>query len=340
MAHNETIVGMAERKLPPWLRVVLNLCGPIGLGVTLMGWVKPIWGIGVMIVGIAYLVWEIYPWVKDQIRGRPRMSLVVLVVIGASLGAAAWWYIRKSTISTVPVAASLPQPRFKLGLILDSITEKEVTWHLDLETDHTVENIRVRYVATGGTEDEREPPFPRSLASGEKLSLLGPPLLRPNAYNHLNVTLTYVLPGHTTDQFGTTFHFFVMANATGVTFHPESVEGPIKITESMQGGGDNLAAALQQPRAVLLHMTLNEVTPDGKPNIVNGGNQVRTINFNPVNRTASFAIKFPSGKSLLFVGPLGTRLNGFHQLQMSWDDAKDTAAFVIDEIPAKAVMQQ
>lgn len=330
-------MGM-ERKQPAWLRIILNLCGPIGLGVTLMGWVRPVWGLAVMTVGIVYVVWEIYPWTTDKIQRRPRMSLVVLMVIGAGLGAVAWWCIRKSAVRSAPapISASASLPHLKLSLILDSITDKEVTWHLVPSTDRRIENMRVRYVTSGAAEDEIEPRFPRILSPGDELSLTGPPIfLKPHSYNRLDVTLIYALPGNTKDQFATTFHYFFMADRTG-DFQPESIGEPAKVSEpQMQEGGTNVLAALRQS-AGTVEIVLNELNQSGQPNVASGGNQLRTITFNPVNKTATFTMKLASGKSLIFTGQLAERLNGFHNLCMTWDDDKGTATFTVDGVPIEA----
>lgn len=98
---------MEARQPPLWLRIFLNLCGPAGLGVTLMGWVRPVWGIGVMAIGLIYVVWETAPWTTKQIHRRPLVSLAVFMIVGTCLGAASWWIwknsITQSTTPTTPV---------------------------------------------------------------------------------------------------------------------------------------------------------------------------------------------------------------------------------------------
>jgi hypothetical protein len=108
---------MAEtRQLPSWLRVILNLCGPVGLGVTLLGWVRPSWGIVMMVVGAIYVVWEVAPWTTTQRRRRPLVSLFVFVLVGAAVGASAWWAwglaapVPSIVVDTPPLAWSDPLP--------------------------------------------------------------------------------------------------------------------------------------------------------------------------------------------------------------------------------------
>jgi hypothetical protein len=100
---------MEPRQQPLWLRIVLNSCGPAGLGVTLMGWVRPAWGAGVMAIGLVYVVWEIAPWTTKQIFGRPSVSLAIFMAVGAGFGAAAWWIWKSS--ATVPTGQTLLSPQ-------------------------------------------------------------------------------------------------------------------------------------------------------------------------------------------------------------------------------------
>jgi hypothetical protein len=68
-----------------------------------MGWVRPALGIGVMAIGLVYVVWEIAPWTTKKILGRPLMSLAVFMIAGTCLGAALWWIWRSSILqSTTP----------------------------------------------------------------------------------------------------------------------------------------------------------------------------------------------------------------------------------------------
>lgn len=87
-------LSMAERKLPAWLRVIFNLCGPAGLGVTLMGWVKPGLGLFVMAIGLVYILWEIGPWTIKKVRRHPLLSLLAFTLVGAVLGAASWSVVK------------------------------------------------------------------------------------------------------------------------------------------------------------------------------------------------------------------------------------------------------
>jgi hypothetical protein len=67
---------MAERKMPGWLRVLFNVAALFGVVATLMGWVSHPLGVGIMVIAAVYVLWEIAPWITNQIANRPIWSLV------------------------------------------------------------------------------------------------------------------------------------------------------------------------------------------------------------------------------------------------------------------------
>lgn len=106
---------MEPRQQPLWLRVTLNLCGPVGLGITLMGWVRPTWGLGVMGIGFLYVLWEFTPRINSFVRRRLFVSLVVFVLVGAGLGAVAWQIWRNiANKGAEPTVANVQQPQRQL----------------------------------------------------------------------------------------------------------------------------------------------------------------------------------------------------------------------------------
>lgn len=64
------------RSLPPWISIPLNLCTPIGLALTLMGWIRPLWGAVPILLGLIYLCWELWPWL---ISNHWRAAAVVIL---------------------------------------------------------------------------------------------------------------------------------------------------------------------------------------------------------------------------------------------------------------------
>jgi len=81
------------RTHPLWLRVLLNACGPLGLGATLLGIVRPVLGLLIMAVGVAYILWELYPSAQRWKAKNPRMLLLVCICCGAALGFVFWWFV-------------------------------------------------------------------------------------------------------------------------------------------------------------------------------------------------------------------------------------------------------
>jgi hypothetical protein len=94
------------RRHPIWLRISLNLCGPLGLAATLLGWVTPV-GLVAMAVGLVYVCWELQPIIAQWVGRRRAVSLLVFLVCGALLGRAAWWILRPASTR----AQSVPEPR-------------------------------------------------------------------------------------------------------------------------------------------------------------------------------------------------------------------------------------
>ena len=93
-------------------KVILNACGPLGLGATLLGWIKPLGGFAFMGIGFAYIIWEFRQYIKSFVRVRPKMSLVTFLLCGALAGAVCWLAIKKSEIKeatpTNPVKDTSP----------------------------------------------------------------------------------------------------------------------------------------------------------------------------------------------------------------------------------------
>jgi hypothetical protein len=291
-----------------------------------------VWAFGCVIEEIMFSKMSLWP------------SLGVAFLAGGSIGALgilAHFWVEKNRAYVAPAtpvtaATSVPLPHLKLSLTLDSVTDKNVEWHLTPETDHPIENIQVRFDTGLGSEDQIQPPIARSLSPGDQSAIAGPTyLLAPRIRIHLRVTLTYNLVGNPKEQFASTFGFFFVTDRVK-TVAPDS----IKPTESVAAGeaaaqsASGAASALGQPIGAM-SLVLPELLPDGTPNIVNGGNKTRAVTFNPIYRIASFRMKFPSGESVTLTGQLQKRPNGLHLLILAWDESKRMATLEVDGVKAK-----
>jgi hypothetical protein len=81
---------MADRRTPGPIRVLLNLIAIIGVAATLTGLVQYQLGILILIAAPIYFLWEISPWITQNVRRFPRMSLVAFIFVGALIGAGGW----------------------------------------------------------------------------------------------------------------------------------------------------------------------------------------------------------------------------------------------------------
>src|SRR5258708_636471 len=78
--------NMADQTTPERIfKIVLNASGPLGLAATLLGWIKPIVGYGVAIVGFSYIAWELWELVRSRVK-RTRMALIACVIGGMIVG--------------------------------------------------------------------------------------------------------------------------------------------------------------------------------------------------------------------------------------------------------------
>lgn len=81
---------MRSREAPLWLRILLNLCGPVGVGLALLGYINAALGLAFLFSGVLYVGWEIYPSAKNFVGRRRWLSLPVFLVSGLVLGLCAW----------------------------------------------------------------------------------------------------------------------------------------------------------------------------------------------------------------------------------------------------------
>jgi hypothetical protein len=76
------------------LRIVGNAAGPIGVGLTLTGWLNPLVGVVCLAFGAGYVIWEIFTleWVTQNVPWASRI-LGVAVVASIAIGLA-WKPVR------------------------------------------------------------------------------------------------------------------------------------------------------------------------------------------------------------------------------------------------------
>jgi hypothetical protein len=100
------MAGMADRPMPPWLRIIINLVAFVGVLATVMGWISLALGGLITAVAIIYFLWEIDPWVTKQIATKPVLSLIAFALAGAALGTVVWSLWRSRT-RPVPISPSM-----------------------------------------------------------------------------------------------------------------------------------------------------------------------------------------------------------------------------------------
>ncbi len=94
------------------VRIVGNASGPIGIGITLTGWLNPLIGVGALMIGAGYVIWELSALdaVKHNVPGMLR--LLAVVMIAAVTVGLSWRPIRaavtKNTLQPhIPTAAEI-----------------------------------------------------------------------------------------------------------------------------------------------------------------------------------------------------------------------------------------
>lgn len=84
------------REHPLWLRIPLNLSGPLGIGLALLGILNIALGVVFTVIGVLYVAWEVYPSAHGFVKRRPTMSLAVFLVGGLAVGFFTWWFMLKT----------------------------------------------------------------------------------------------------------------------------------------------------------------------------------------------------------------------------------------------------
>ncbi len=87
------MVPSPARELPLWLKILLNICGPLGVGLALLGYLNAWLGILFLIGTTLYVSWELYPGAAAFVKRRPRLSLPIFLSVGLAMGLCAWFLL-------------------------------------------------------------------------------------------------------------------------------------------------------------------------------------------------------------------------------------------------------
>lgn len=136
-----------QRELPLWLKIVLNGCGPLGVGLSLLGYLSAGLALAFLCVTVAYVGWELYPGTVNFVRKNHAMSLLIFISIGTLLGLCAWFLMLK--------VSAKPQKLIPATEITESNVDAFVRgWLSDI--GYTVKDFPqpeafFSYAATGGS---------------------------------------------------------------------------------------------------------------------------------------------------------------------------------------------
>lgn len=152
---------MAEnRPLPAWLRVILNLCGPVGLAVTLLGWIKPIVGFIVMAIGVVYVLWEIGPWLVQQTRRLPVAATLIALFAGvvSTVTIACIMHIFRVSPLTVILKAPLPPIIQECPSFSQDCASMRPSSHVNMDAEvkrryATLDKLRDQYILDNPASD-------------------------------------------------------------------------------------------------------------------------------------------------------------------------------------------
>ena len=88
------------RELPLGLKILLNICGPLGVGLSLLGYLSARLGILFLIATTLYVGWELYPSATAFVKRRPRLSLPIFLSVGLAMGLCAWLLLSRISFET------------------------------------------------------------------------------------------------------------------------------------------------------------------------------------------------------------------------------------------------
>jgi len=86
---------MPIREQPLLLRILLNICGPLGMALALFGYLNAALGLGFLVGTVLYVGWELYPSASVFVRRRMLLSLPVFLFTGLLVGLCAWVLVLK-----------------------------------------------------------------------------------------------------------------------------------------------------------------------------------------------------------------------------------------------------
>ena len=289
-----------------------------------------------------YWIWTAEPIKKYRhlIYSYPKMSLLFMItvgaIIGSGIGTLLWWSvyrhqppapITQPQQAKQPESASTPSPQerpyISPKLVIDSIANGKVMFHFQILNIGKLpaNNIRVSLVNEKFLEVEREPSVPRTLPPGGQLAIYQGSLLRPSDINRFMVKIFYNSEINGINrEFLSKYNFLVKAEKLA----PQTLD-PIGWVER-EGGFEEerqeedariLSGFAKSQQSISL--VVNEIAPDGKPNVVGFGNQFRTFLFDPVSKMVTFKFKKIDEQWVSLEFPLFNINNGNHVIILSWD---------------------
>jgi hypothetical protein len=222
--------------------------------------------------------------------------------------------------------ANEDDPHLALTLVVDSLTENDSSFHIEIENSMGPQVSILQYVYrtqqfSDGViypEDMRPivPEAARIVIPG-KISV---GITQPSA--SLDILLIYKTPLRT---FGSVYKFpFDHSAKLTERFFPVSrraERNPFDIEKELQ---KEAISALNKSAGTIFFM-LPATRSDGSPNIFTIRTPDRSISFNSTTETAQFG-----SQSNILQSIFDGRSSGLHTLMASWDDSKQVMSFTID----------
>lgn len=275
-----------------------------------------------------FVVAAVYFWVAMVFWGINTSYGVRVraLVIVATVSVSAWLLIegvrlvenRKRDEDT---PAPLVQPQVFTRLVIDAVTSKKVSYHLQIENGPLpIKNIRVVSNTEKFAYAENQT-LPRMVPPNKEIRISGlPAVLEPRQYTNLTVRVAFTAEIDGIDKdFVARFRYLV---------GPDDLKAQIidpEFSETKEGRLDpqeqdavvDLAQQFSKPEGTIF-IALPE-TREGKPNIVGHQNDQRRFLYDPVSRKVSFETRTKSGRLVKLEQPMPALKESAHRVLISWN---------------------
>ncbi len=285
------------------------------------------------------------PWIQETL-GRRLLTLTVLAGLLVLLAHHVWpqpeKVLTEEGIARAIREANTPERADIITtLVIDSVDGGKVKYHLEVkngEIPATITDIVSRTPDLWAAEGVGGYIIPRNLGPGESLSIPGvPDAIPPDKDTNLNVQI-----GHDADikgarkSFLSKYQFFITKPVKPQPIFPLSVSrGEGKITVDQVSA--MLHAEFARPGS-FIHFVLQEVQPDGTPNISVAVSEDRRFIFNPVTREVSFESKAQSSGQIMRVKLMlrsASDNQGLHSVTLEW--SSNRAVLIVDGTKSEAI---